>query len=137
MKNNLRMMIVFAALGLILSCAATSYAQTDETITGGYQKVEVSAAQIVSAANFAVKARAKKQKAKINLKAISKAEQQVVAGMNFNMCLQVETRDKRKKTSVPQMVQAIVFLNLKQKYELTSWAIAACAEEKPPEMPVK
>jgi len=137
MKNNLRMMIVFAALGLILSCTAVSFGQDKEPITGGYQNVEVSAAQIVSAANFAVKAQAKKQRAKIKLIEIKKAEQQVVAGMNFNMCLQVETRDKRKKTSVPQTVQAIVFLNLKQKYELTSWAIAACAEEKPPEMPVK
>ena len=130
-------MIVFAALGLILSCTAVSFGQDKEPITGGYQNVEVSAAQIVSAANFAVKAQAKKQRAKIKLIEIKKAEQQVVAGMNFNMCLQVETRDKRKKTSVPQTVQAIVFLNLKQKYELTSWAIAACAEEKPPEMPVK
>ncbi len=129
-------MIIFAALG-ILSCAATNYAQTDEPITGGYQKVDVSAAQIVSAAKFAVKTQAKKQRAKIKLVAIKKAEQQLVAGMNFNICMQIETREKGKKTYVPQTVQAVVFLNLKQKYELTSWAIAACAEETPPEMPVK
>lgn len=131
-------MIVFAALAVISSYStATSFGQDKEPIIGGYGDAEVTAPQIVSAANFAVKAQAKKQRAKIKLTAIKRAEQQVVAGMNFNMCLQVETREKGKKTYVPQIVQAVVFLNLKQKYELTSWTIAACAEEKPPQMPTK
>ena len=132
------MTIVFAALAVIFSYGtATSFGQDKEPITGGFGVVEVTAPQIVSAANFAVKTEAKKQRAKIKLRAIKRAEQQVVAGMNYNICLQVETREKGKKTYVPQTVQAVVFLNLKQKYELTSWTIAACAEETPPEMPIK
>lgn len=131
------MLTLFAALGIIFSCAVSGFGQTDEPLTGGYQKVEVSAVQVVSAAKFAVKAQAKKQKAKIKLIAVSKAEQQVVAGMNYNLCLQVAVREKGKKIAVPQTIQTVVFLNLKQKYELTSWAIAACTDETPPPTPTR
>jgi len=137
MKSKLRILVVFAALGVIFSCATSGFAQIDAPVAGGYQKVEVSTAQIVSAANFAVKTQAKKQKAKIKLIAVSKAEQQVVAGMNYNLCLQVAVREKGKQTAVPQTIQTIVFLNLKQKYELTSWAIAACTDEMPPKTPTE
>ncbi len=137
MKNNLRILIIFAALCLVFSCAATGFAQTDEPVTGGYQKAEVSNPQIVSAANFAVKTQAKKQKAKYKLIKISRAEQQVVAGMNYNLCLQVTIREKGKITDVPQTIQTVVFLNLQRKFELTSWAIAACTDESPVKTSVK
>jgi len=137
MKSYLQMLIVFAALGLILGCAASGFAQTDVPMAGSYQNVDVSDSQIVEAAKFAVKAQAKKQKAKIKLSAISKAEQQVVAGMNYRLCLQVQVTEKDKKTAVPQTIQIVVFRSLKQKYELTSWAIAACTDEMPPVAPVK
>lgn len=137
MKNNIREIFLFAALGFFFGCATQAPAQTEGQITGGYQKVEVTAPQIVSAANFAVKSRAKKQKAKIKLVAIKKAEQQVVAGMNYNMCLQVETRERGGKKAVPQTVQAVVFLDIKQKYELSLWEIAACADDKSSKSPFK
>jgi hypothetical protein len=131
MRNNPKTLIIFALLGIIFICAAPGFAQSDETVVGGYRKIETTNAQAVAAANFAVKSQSKKQKAKIKLLSISRAEQQVVAGMNYNLCLQIEVREKGKKTAVPQTVQTVVFLDLKQKYELTSWAIAACADEPP------
>jgi hypothetical protein len=137
MKKNLRSLIIFAALGVFFTFVSTNLAQTNEPMAGGYQKANVSDAKIISAANFAVKTQAKKQKSKIKLLAVSRAEQQVVAGMNYNLCLQVTIREKGKKTAVPQTVQTVVFLNLKQKFDLTSWAVAACADEMPAVTSVK
>ena len=137
MKNQIKKSLLFVALGIVFCCTANNFAQINEPIAGGYQTIEVTAPQIISAADFAVKAQAKKQKAKIKLVSVRKAEQQVVAGMNYNLCLQVETREKKKKTAVPQTIQATVFLNLNQKYELSAWAIAACTDEIVPQTPIK
>lgn len=128
-------MIIFAAFGVIFGAAKTTAAQQTENlktpVVGNYSTAEVTDAEVISAANFAVKAQAKKQRAKIKLVAVSRAEKQIVAGTNYRLCLQVETTENGKKTVVPQTVQTIVFRSLKQKYELTSWAVAACADEMP------
>lgn len=134
MKNYLQTILMFA---VVFGCASFSFAQVEAPMVGGYRKADTTDAQIVSAANFAVKAQAKKQKSKIRIIAVSDAEQQVVAGMNYKLCLQVETVEKNRKTAVPQTIQTIVFRDLKQKYELKSWAIADCADETPPEKPIK
>ena len=124
-----------AAFSVILGAAkATAAQQTEDLktpVVGGYSTAEVTDAEVISSANFAIKAQAKKQKAKIKLVAVSRAEKQIVAGTNYRLCLQVEMLENDKKTAVPQTVQVIVFRSLKQKYELKSWAIAACAEEMP------
>lgn len=130
MKNNLRLMIIFAALAFIFACAAAARAQVEEPVIGGGYSNAAADAQVVSAANFAVKAQAKKDKTKIRLIAVNKAAQQVVAGTNYKLCLSVEIMEK-KKPVVPQIVEAVVFKNLKQKFELTSWAIAACTDAAP------
>lgn len=130
MKNNLRTITLFAALAFIFVCAADIRAQVPEPIVGGYSNVAATDAQVVSAANFALKAQAKKDKIKIKLVAVNKAAQQVVAGTNYKLCLSVEVTGK-KKPAVPQIVEAVVFKNLKQKFELTSWAIAACTDAAP------
>ena len=132
-------MIICAVFSMIFICAKTTCAQTEDLITpivGGYSTAETTDAEVVSTANFAVKAQAKKLKAKIKLVSISKAEKQVVAGINYRLCLQIEVLEKGKQTAVPQTVQTIVFRSLKQKYKLTSWAIAACADVTP-ETPIK
>jgi Cystatin domain len=126
MKNNLRIMLLIAVFGVIFGCAANTFAQTEVPIVGGYKEADTSDKEVVAAANFAVKAQAKKQKAKVNLVAIHTAAKQVVAGMNYQMCLSVETTDRKKKTAAPQTVQVVVYRNIKNKYSLTSWTIAAC-----------
>ena len=128
MKKNLKMTF-FAAFCVMVGCAMTSFAQTEPQILGGYQAASLTDKEVVAATNFAVKAQAKKQKAKIKLVAVNNAAQQVVAGMNYKLCLNVEVKEKGKKAAVPQIVEAIVFLNLKQKRSLTSWAVAACSDK--------
>ena len=128
-------MIIFAAVTVIFTAAKTTAAQQTEDlkplVVGGFSTAEVTDTAVISAANFAIKAQAKKQGAKIKLVAVSRAEKQTVAETNYRLCLQVETLDNGKKTAVPQTVQTIVFRSLKQKYQLTSWAVAACAVEMP------
>jgi hypothetical protein len=139
-KKHLPAMIIFAAFSVIFGAARTTAAQTEDLktpVAGGYSTAEVTDAEVVSSASFAARAQAKKQKAKIKLVAVSRAEKQIVAGTNYRLCLQVETLENDKKPAVPQTVQTIVFRSLKQKYQLTSWAVAACADAMPAEVPVK
>lgn len=131
MKSNLQTLIVFAALAVIFIGAANTFAQT-EPCAGCYSSADAASAEVVKAANFAVKTQAKKQKAKIKLVKVSQAEQQVVAGLNYSLCMQIEVMEKGKKITIPQTVQTVVYLDLKQKYKLTSWSIAACTDEPPP-----
>ena len=132
MKNNLRTALIIAACGIIFGGAANTFAQTAEPPTvGNYRAVDAADKDVVAAANFAVKERAKNQKAKIKLVAVNQAARQVVAGTNYQVCLSVETTDRKTKAAVPQIVQAVIYQDLKQKYKLTSWAIAACADAAP------
>lgn len=123
--------MIIAVCGIIFGCAANAFAQMDVPPVGGYGKADPTDKQIITAANFAVKAQAKKQKVNIKLVAVNHAARQVVAGTNYQVCLSVEMTDRKTKTAVPQIVQAIVYQNLRQKYRLTSWTIAACADAAP------
>ena len=130
MKSKLLMMLLIAVGGVLLGGATNVAAQTVPTV-GGYSSTEAKAPEVAAAAAFAVKTQAKKAKEKIKLVAVNSAARQVVAGMNYQMCLNVETTDRRAKTAVSQIVQAVVYKNLKGKYSLTSWTIAACGETAP------
>ena len=128
MKRNLRPIIVLAALGLIFGCAISASAQTD-VIVGGYGTASNSDPDVIAAAKFAAKKQAKKQGAKIKFISIAKAETQVVAGLNYRICMNVEIKEKGKKTYIPKLVQTVVYKDLKQKLSLTSWTLDACRPE--------
>lgn len=117
--------------GVIFGCAANVSAQTDALTVGGFNSIAATDKEVVAATNFAVKKQSKTQKGKIKLVAVNNAAQQVVAGTNYQVCLSVETLDGKTKTPTPQTVQAVVFRDLKGKYKLTSWAIAACTDAAP------
>ena len=123
--------MIIAVCGIVFGNAAQSFAQTAEQIVGGYNKADIADREVVAAANFAVKAEAKKQTASFKLVAVNNAARQVVAGMNYQVCLSVERSDRRKKAVVPQVAQVVVYRNLKGKYSLTSWTIAACTDAAP------
>lgn len=122
---------MIAVCGVIFGAAANAFAQ-EVPLVGGYNVAATTDQAVIAAANFAVKTQAKKQKAAIKLVAVNRAAKQVVAGMNYQICLNVQTRDRKSKRSVPQIIQAVVYQNLKGKYQLTEWAIAACADAAPP-----
>jgi hypothetical protein len=124
---NLRIILILAVFGFIFGTAVSGYAQTemDTPMAGGYAKADTRDAEVVAAAKYAVKAEAKKQRAKISLVSVNQAEEQVVAGRNYRLCLKVETAEKGKKTKTSKIIEAVVFQNLKQKLSLTSWTETA------------
>lgn len=122
MKIKLSVSIALAALFIILSSALSSFAQADQ-IVGGYGEANVKAKDVVAAAKFAVKKGAAKEKATITLVTIKQARMQVVAGLNYEVCLEVNYKKSGKK-ALKRYVKAVVYKNLKKVYSLTSWMIS-------------
>jgi Aspartic acid proteinase inhibitor/Cystatin domain len=98
-----------------------------EPIAGGYAPIANDSTEASSAAKFAIAARKKKDPS-LKLVSIEHAEQQVVAGMNYAICMKV--RGKGDKAGASHLVHAVVFLNLRQKMSLTSFdTVSACPDE--------
>ena len=118
MKIKLGFFVACVALFIILGSASASYSQ----ITGGYGDADVKDAEVIKAAKFAIKKGSKNEKATVTLVSIKKARVQVVAGLNYELCLEVDVKKAGKK-SVKQYVKTVVYRNLKNVYSLTSWTL--------------
>lgn len=128
MKKSLRIAIALIALQVAFSCVYLVQAQGRRPpIVGGYKEVSPDDAGVVAAADFAVAEAAQKKELTIKLIAIQRAEQQVVAGINYKLCLKVEVSDKDSEAKV-QDVQVVVYRNLQNVQSLTSWEDAECSE---------
>jgi len=86
-------------------------------VPGGFSDVSVDDARVKAAANFAVTERAKTEPM-LTLDKITKASRQVVAGMNYDLTLQVKVGTETKTAKVR------VWAKLDQTHELTSWEYA-------------
>ena len=84
------------------------------------QAVDVKDAEVIKAAKFAIKKESRKEKAKITLVSITKASRQVVSGLNYELCLEIDVKKSGQKP-VKRYVKTVIYLNLKNKYSLTSW----------------
>lgn len=119
MKKNLNKATLFVAFVLFTIGAATSSAQM---IVGGYGEISGTDKTVVSAADFAVKARNKaEKKSSLKLISIERAERQIVAGANYRMCLNVSSNGKNEQAS------ATVYLNLQNQFSLSDWTAGKCA----------
>ena len=88
--------------------------------TGGYAAVSRNNAQVRAAATFAVATQSERGHQPLTLISVRKAGQQVVAGMNYKVCLQV--RDgQRVRTAT-----AVVYRNLQGQRSFTSWDWGGC-----------
>lgn len=85
---------------------------------GGWSKAKTNNPEVVAAAKFAVTA-AREKHEKIVLRRIVEAKQQLVAGMNYWVRLQVIDRSSGK--AVRREAEAVVYRNLDDKQSLTSW----------------
>lgn len=108
--------IRLALIVLPVACLAT--AAGAQPVAGGFHKAPVDDAEIKAAADFAVSAAPKK----VKLAEIVSASQQVVAGMNYSLCLRVKGRNIGQLTG-GRFVAAKVFRGLDRTYRLTSWQI--------------
>ena len=131
MKNKLNNFAAFALLFVVFACSAAAFAQK-APVVGGYARVSVKDKNVIKAAKFAVTERAKSQNTKVNLIEIKTAKMQVVAGRNYEMCLLTNYLNKRSNQLVDQFVRVVVYRNLKNKYQLTSWTLEPCTEEQKP-----
>ncbi len=94
-------------------------------IAGGYGTADLKDPQVMAAAKFAVGAQNAKLKRTgrraYTLLEISKAEMQVVAGLNFHVCI------KTKLGTSIRNADAVVYQDLQQKLSLTSWDWKKCS----------
>lgn len=126
MKKSLLMLLI--AFGVFLGGGLVGRAQ-GRPIVGGYKEVAADDPEVQAAAEFAASAQAKKQETTIKLISVEHAERQVVAGMNYRLCLKVEVEDKDNNVDVAQEVKVVVYRNLQKAYSLTSWEEEECGEK--------
>jgi len=119
MKRNILMYLAGAIL------AVTGCTSENKTMPGGYTAAPVNSKEVVAAAQFAVKAQEKAmqekkntQSVKLKLVKILNARQQVVAGMNFQLNVQVNVNGAKKEAEVIVWWQA---WRKPDPYRLTSW----------------
>ncbi len=109
------MRIFVLGLPLLLGPAYPSGAA--EQLCGGYSEASVTNAEVVAAAQFAVKTQSAlpEQKAAITVVEIRSAQRQIVAGMNYRMRLKVKVAGLEKEGD------AVVWRKLSGEQALTSW----------------
>src|ERR1051326_6292054 len=90
MIKSLRLRAALVALGVVCVCVVVGAARQR---VGGYKEVATDDPEVVAAAKFAVGAQGEKQNATIKLVSVEHAESQVVAGINYRLCLKVQAGD--------------------------------------------
>jgi hypothetical protein len=120
MKTHVKFAFAIAALAAIICFGAEARAQK----VGGYKEISKTDAGAVAAADYAIKAQSEKTGYKFELGEIVKAERKVVAGTNFRLCMEVSADGDEAF-----FVQAVVYLDLKKNYKLTSWADSDCGDQ--------
>ncbi len=128
MKIKLNIFVGFAFLFVVFAGASNIFAQK-EPVVGGYAEVSIKDKNVIKAAKFAVKERAKTQNTKVNLVEIKNAKMQVVAGRNYEICMMTNYLNKRSNKLVDQYVKVVVYRNLKNKLSLTDWTQENCTEQ--------
>jgi hypothetical protein len=114
--------VILVTALLTVPCVLPGAVAQQDQIAGGYAETSNNDAEALAAARFAVRKEAQKLHTRVSLRSIKRAEVQVVAGLNYRLCMTV--RIKREI----QEVTTVVYKNLKQTYSLTSWA-AGCGKQ--------
>lgn len=112
----------FVAL-FVFGIFAVSSQVSAQDITGAYGEASVTDKDVLKATKFALKSRSTQTGKRFTLVRIQKAESQLVAGMNYRVCLRV--RDNRKRIST---ITAVVYRDLKNRYSLSNWQAGGCTE---------
>jgi copper homeostasis protein (lipoprotein) len=92
----------------------------DSSVPGGYSGINVTDSDAKAAAEFAITEQGRREGIDLSLIEIVQAQKQVVAGLNYKMCLRVKSGDTTR-TAV-----AVVYKNLQQQYSLTSFQWGKC-----------
>ena len=104
----------------IISNAAVYTLNQVAPLLGGYRSLDPDDVDARSAAEYAVSEQKSRTGTDIVLRRIVRAERQVVAGVNYRLCLEVAM------ASVPAEVEVIVYRDLQQRASLTGWSTEGC-----------
>lgn len=129
MRKNLRLLLCLLALGIAFVTAPGGAAQQGPPRVGGFKPVATDDPRVRQAAQNAVAAASKKEEINIRLLSVVAAEQQVVQGINYRLCLKVEIEDTENNVDVTTNVAAQVFMSLKKEYRLNGWKEEDCGGE--------
>src|SRR5437667_7484657 len=94
--------------------------------TGGYREIDKTDEGATAAAEFAVKAESEKKEMTYKLVSLEHAESQVVAGINYRLCLKVGYHKQDDDVDTTEFVRVVVYRNLQNQYSLTSWTEENC-----------
>ncbi len=108
-------LVVFA---LLTSLTFQALAFTEPS---GFGSVTVTYPPVIAAARYAVQTYRRQTKSVLILTSIDKAQQEMVAGMNYKICLHVKSKGK----VLP--AETIVYQNPDFKRSLTSWKWGKCS----------
>lgn len=111
--------VAFFVFGMFASGSRVSA----QEMAGGYGDASVADKDVRKAANFAVNTRSRSTGKMLTLVRIVKAEVQVVAGLNYRVCMTVREGRKRAKT-----VTAVVYKDLRNRRSLSRWKAGGCSE---------
>lgn len=87
---------------------------SSENVPGGYSTIGLSD-DAKAAAEYAVQEQAKLEAAVLKLTDISRAERQIVAGVNYRLDIVVTVNGSERKARI------VVFKDLKSHYQVASW----------------
>lgn len=124
MNKALTLIPLLGAAALLAACnltrpapAASPAPAAPPMVVGGYAAQAKDNAEVVQAAQFAVRQQAQASGQAIELVAIADAQAQVVQGMNYRLRLQVKVNGQ------PQQVAVGVYQDLQQQRSLTQWQV--------------
>ena len=89
-------------------------------VAGGYRQISTADPLVILAARYALMSQNTQLSGKYTLKSINKAQSQVVAGVNYHVCITLR-RDDTLRTA-----EAIVFHNPQRKWSVTRWTWNKC-----------
>ena len=128
MKRSSRALVI--AVVFALFSAVVGLAQK----TGGYREIDTADEGAAAAAEFAIKDQSEKKELTYKLVSVAKAETQVVAGINYRLCLKVSYQKQGEDAETTEFVKVVVFRSLQKEYSLTSWTEEECSKDGDPEM---
>ena len=125
MRDFLLAAALLAAVGAA-SGASRAGAVGQTPRVGGFKPVAADNPEVTAAARFAAAAEGKKENTHIRLLSVESAEQAVVAGVIYRLCLKVEIEDAENNVDVTTNIRTEVFKSLQKQYQLRNWNEEDC-----------
>jgi hypothetical protein len=123
MKRKLYYLLILLVITTFGCMAATAQR------LGGYREIDKADEGAAAAAEFAVKAQSEKKEMTYKLMSVEHAESQVVAGINYRLCLKVGYHKQDDDVDATEFVRVVVNRSLQNQYSLTSWTEEDCGSD--------